>query len=298
MATLLLAHPLFLADSPAEQAAASPYFPLGILYLAAAAREAGHEVAVFDGTFASGAEAFVDALDEVGPDVVGISAVVPTRAAALHLARLAADRGRFVILGGPDPTADPGSYVTEDGVDLVVHHEGEATIVALLDRFDAGTLPTDDLLDEPGVALEHEGRVVVNPARPPIEDLDALPLPARDLIDLDRYLRVWDETNGYSSTTIVTSRGCPYGCSWCDDAVHGSGFRQRSPESVAAEVRALADRYDVARLRVVDDVDGIDRSWLEAWADAAERLDAAVPFEALDELERRDIPLLDVRDSL
>jgi anaerobic magnesium-protoporphyrin IX monomethyl ester cyclase len=123
-------------------------------------------------------------------------------------------------------------------------------------------------------------------------------MPARDLIDVDRYLRKWRETNGYSSLNIATSRGCPYGCEWCRDAVHGNGFRQRSPENVAEEVRLLKGLFQIDRLRVVDDVDGIDREWLESWAEAAKEMGAAIPFEALNDLQRQDIPLLDVRDSL
>ena len=85
---------------------------------------------------------------------------------------------------------------------------------------------------------------------------------------------------------------------WCLESVHGNGFRQRSPENVAAEMKLLKERYQIDRLRVVDDVDGISRSWLETWAQSAESMDAVIPFEALNELERQDIPLLDVRDSL
>lgn len=298
MAKIMFAHPLFLADSPEERASASPYFPLGILYLAAFVREAGHEVTVFDGTFADGHQSFVAALDRERPDAVGLSAVLPTREATMALAGLAAARGLPVIVGGPDPTADPARYLADPAIDLVVHHEGEQTIVALLDRIDDSTLMTEDLDHEPGIAFRRAGSVVVNQPRPPVENLDDLPLPARDLIDVDRYLDQWDQTSGYRSLTVTTSRGCPYRCSWCVDSVHGQSFRQRSPENVAAEVKTLQETYDIGRLRVVDDVDGIERSWLEQWAEVATTLDAAVPFEALNDLERQDIPLLDVRDSL
>jgi hypothetical protein len=67
---------------------------------------------------------------------------------------------------------------------------------------------------------------------------------------------------------------------------------------VAAEVKALLESYSIDRLRVVDDVDGIAREWFEAWAEAAEAIDAAVPFEALYEVKRQDVPMLDIRDSL
>ena len=80
--------------------------------------------------------------------------------------------------------------------------------------------------------------------------------------------------------------------------MHGNAYRQRSPESVAAEVKMLKETYNIDRLRVVDDVDGISREWLEEWEAEAQELDGVVPFEGLNELRRQDIPMLDVRDSL
>ena len=298
MAKILFAHPLFLSKSPDEQAASSPYFPLGLLYLAGYVREQGHEVAIFDGTFAVDETEFAAALQKELPDIVGISALQPTRDMALKLAQMANKWGAVVILGGPDPTKSPALYLASSQVDIVVHHEGEQTITALLNLFDRGGLTIAALHKEEGVAFQVDGKFVINQPRSPLENLDALPLPARDLIDMDRYLHVWQETNGYASLTISTARGCPYGCEWCGDAVHGSDYRQRSPESVAAEMKLLRETYQIDRLRIVDDVDGISREWLAEWAETAVALDAAIPFEALNELERQDIPLLDVRDSL
>ncbi len=298
MAKILFAHPLFLSSDSVESAAASPYFPLGLLYLAAYVRRAGHEVAVFDGTFADGEAAFDDAIGREAPDVVGISALMPTRHKALRLAKMASDYGAVVILGGPDPTTSPEIYLADPSVDVVIRHEGEQTVTALLELHDMGRLDTRSLATVPGVAFRTEGGNVVNDPPDPIEDLDGLPMPARDLIDMKRYLDAWQGTSGYASMTIATSRGCPRGCEWCLDAVHGSGFRQRSPASVATEMKLIKDSYDVDRLRMVDDVDALDREWLEAWAQAARAADAVIPFEALSELSRQDLPLLEVRDAL
>lgn len=298
MAKILFAHPLFLSKSPDEKAANSPYFPLGLLYLAGYVREQGHEVAIFDGTFAVDESEFAAALRTELPDMVGISALQPTRDMGLKLAQMASEWGAVVIMGGPDPTKSPALYLEKPQVDIVVHHEGEQTIAALMDLFDGADLTVSTLAGEDGIAFRSGGKITINQPRPPLEDLDALPLPARDLIDMERYLHLWQETNGYASLTISTARGCPYGCEWCADAVHGREYRQRSPESVAAEMKLLQETYPIDRLRIVDDVDGISREWLAAWAATAATLDAAIPFEALNELERQDIPLLDVRDSL
>ena len=299
MAKILLCHPLFLSLNPEEQALKSPYFPLGLLYLAGYVRAQGHTVAVFDGTFEKDASAFSTRLAAEQPDLVGISALLPLREMALTLAADAKAAGALTILGGPDPTKDPASYLQFPQVDMVVHHEGEQTLDALLRLIDAGPLTPELLAGEPGIAYrDAAGTPVVNQPRPLIENLDELPLPARDLIDMNRYLDTWRAENGYSSLTISTSRGCPYGCDWCQDSVHGQTFRQRSPQSVVAEMKQLKETYDIDRLRVVDDVDGIERDWVEGWADAAAAADAAIPFEALYDLERQDLPMLDVRDTL
>jgi radical SAM superfamily enzyme YgiQ (UPF0313 family) len=158
---------------------------------------------------------------------------------------------------------------------------------------------TPSLVDIAGIAYRaQDGEVIVNPRRGNKLDMDELPLPARDLIDMDKYLNIWREHHGYASLSISVARGCPYGCEWCEDAVHGQEFRLRSPESVVAEVKALNRTYNLDRLRVVDDVDGIEREWIEAWNEVAEAEQVVVPFEALYDVQRKDIPMLDIRDCL
>jgi radical SAM superfamily enzyme YgiQ (UPF0313 family) len=298
VASLTLVHPLFLAQDEAERSQSSPYFPLGLLYLAGYVRERGHTVTIFDGTFETDESAFDDHLARTRPDIVGISALISTKPTALRLAATAASFGATVIVGGPDPTTDPAGYLAHDAVDLVVHHEGEQSIGRLLDLHDSGALALETLVDEPGVAFRAGGKVQVNQPRPPIENLDTLPLPARDLIDMERYLHQWQEDRGYTSITMAVSRGCPFNCDWCRDAVHGADYRRRSPESVAAEMKQLKDEFGVDSIRLVDDVDGIDDGWFEEWADEARAQDAVITFEPLNDPKRLDIPLLEVRDSL
>lgn len=298
MARLTLAHPLFLAHDETEREAASPYFPLGLLYLAGYVREHGHDVTIFDGTFQPDEQSFAHHLAEHQPDIVGVSSLVTNRDTAMRLAAMASATGAVVVLGGPDPTADPSWYLADPAVDIVVHHEGEQTIEQLLVLADQEKLTIEELANVLGVAYRVNDVVHVNHPRPPIDNLDELPMPARDLIDMDRYLHQWEQNTGYTSMTVSTSRGCPFGCEWCRDAVHGDGFRQRSPESVAAEMKLIKEQFGVESIRMVDDVDALDRAWFDEWAVAVDKLDAAIPFEALNRLQRDDLPLLEVRDSL
>jgi anaerobic magnesium-protoporphyrin IX monomethyl ester cyclase len=292
---ILLVNPVFLEQNQAERELMNPYFPLGLLYLAAFIRERGFNVEIFDGTFTEGPQAFEAALKEHRPITVGITAVKPNRKMALKLASLAHAQGAKVVLGGPDPTSTPATYLAAPEVDLVIHHEGELTLIEFLQKINQD----QDFRSLDGIAYRAKNNAVcINPRREFILNLDELPLPARDMIDMHNYLDVWRQHNGYASMTISVARGCPFGCEWCQDAVHGADFRQRSPESVVTEVKSLMEFYQIDRLRLVDDVDGIERTWLEEWAQLAEAEDALIPFEALNDLQRQDVPMLDVRDSL
>ena len=296
---ILLVNPVFLSQNEAERELMTPYFPLGLLYLGAFLRQGGFQVEIFDGTFLDGDQDFIKALDKHNPKVVGITAVKPNREMVLELAEMAKDSGSFVIVGGPDPTYTPEYYLCDHSVDLVVHHEGELTLVKILEAMKDDEIGFSSLVGMPGIAHRDEnGNVVVNPRRKYLLNLDELPPPARDMIDIEKYLQVWKEQNGYASLSISVSRGCPYGCQWCADAVHGQEFRIRSAESVVAEVKSLMQTYNIDRLRVVDDVDGIDADWISDWAAIAQDQQAVLPFEALYEVERREIPMLDIRDSL
>jgi radical SAM superfamily enzyme YgiQ (UPF0313 family) len=296
---ILLVNPIFLSENEAERELMSPYFPLGLLYLGAFLRERGFSPEIFDGTFTTGIEDFTATLDRYDPKMVGITALQPNREIALTLAGIAHERGATIIMGGPDPTFSPETYLSNPAVDIVVHHEGELTLVELLEANQVNGLINHDLPNIPGIAYKDiDGDIAINPRRPYILNLDELPLPARDLIDIEKYLEIWREQNGYASLSISVARGCPYGCEWCQDAVHGQELRLRSPESVAAEVKILKQSFNIDRLRVVDDVDGIEREWIEAWNEVAVSEDAIVPFEALYEVQRKDVPMLDIRDSL
>ena len=113
---ILLANPLFLSQNEAERELMTPYFPLGLLYLASYLRERDFGVEIFDGTFAEDDNAFLETLERHQPRVAGLTALQPTREAALALARVAQAFGATVVLGGPDPTRHPETYLVDPAV--------------------------------------------------------------------------------------------------------------------------------------------------------------------------------------
>lgn len=292
---ILFVYPFFLSESALEQRWMTLYPPLGLLYLAAAVRLAGHSVAVFDGTFASGDEDFVAALDLHRPDVVCLASLVTLRPTALRLAGLARSRGIIAIAGGPDPTASPADYLfarasrAGEVFDVVVSGEADATLPEVL----AAIEKRQSLAKLQGVVLaSRTGQIVRSAARPPIPQIDALPFPTRDLIDIPRYLHAWRSAHGYASLTIAASRGCPFGCEHCANSAAGPHWRVRSIDNIVREMAELEKQYGPDRFRLVDDFDGLGREWLAALGRAMVDARLRTPFEGLKPSHLEGVPML------
>ncbi|HKZ86927.1 MAG TPA: cobalamin-dependent protein [Anaerolineae bacterium] len=301
---ILFVYPFFLNESALEQQWMTLYPPLGLLYLAAGARRAGHGVAVFDGTFAEGDADFVGALDRHRPDVVCFASLITLRPIALRLASTARLRGAVTIAGGPDPTSYPEEYLLplslrERGpggeiFSLVVTGEADETLLEVLDALQTDR-PASSIA---GTAFRPDsGEIARSASRPPISNLDSLPFPARDLIDVPRYLDAWKSAHGYSSLTIAASRGCPLGCDHCANSATGPHFRVRSIASVVREMVELETVYAPDRFRLVDEFEGLGRDWLVALGRAMIEAGVRTPFEGLKPSHLEDVPMLaEVKD--
>ena len=215
--------------------------PLGTLYVAAALREAGHEVRVFNGAFL-GHEEILRRVGEFAPAVAGLYATAFGWTGAL---RTAADLKQrhptlFVCAGGPYPIAMPEHCLESAAphVDAVITGEAEHTLVELLERL-AQARRLDGVL---GVAFRHGERIVMNPPRPLIENLDALPFPARELLEgAERYLPPPATYRRTPVAALITSRGCDRRCLFCfqidrDRRAGRRGVRLRSVANVLQEI--------------------------------------------------------------
>jgi anaerobic magnesium-protoporphyrin IX monomethyl ester cyclase len=121
-----------------------------------------------------------------------------------------------------------------------------------------------------------------------IDDIDALPLPARDLVDWAPYRQAWRAHHDFFSMSVIATRGCPFNCAWCQKIVFGRSFRPRDPELVAEEMRTLKTRYQPDFVRIVDDAMGIDKGWVRRWRDAVLERDAVLPYECLSRVDLMD----------
>jgi anaerobic magnesium-protoporphyrin IX monomethyl ester cyclase len=239
--------------------------PLGLACVAGALRAAGHDVRILDAAVLPRWEPELRvALSAWRPQVVGLSAATAVVGPVLALAATVkqADPSAAVILGGVHATLFPGEVLRDPHVDYAVHGEGERTVVELLAAL-AGRERPERIL---GIAFRDNDGPRVTPPRPVVADLDELPRPAYDLLPMGRYSTPFSAAG--SVTSMVTSRGCPYPCTFCDaSVVHGRRYRAYSAERVVAELRDLVCEHGVREVLFKDSEFTIDRARVDRFCD-------------------------------
>ncbi len=288
MAEVLLTHSYHLYFDRKQTRKMQPYPPLGTLYAAALLRSAGISVALFDTMLTNPEEEFQVALEQHHPRIVVIyednfnflSKMCLTRMRDVAYRILEASRraGSTVVVNGSDASDHASDYL-QKGFRCVLLGEAEWTLLELvrhlLDNNDS------DVSHIAGLAYLHPttGELVRTPHRPLMRDLNQLPMPARDLVDVSQYATAWKSAHGFFSLNIVSSRGCPYRCNWCAKPIYGDHFSVRWPESVAQEMRKLKRECGAEHLWFADDIFGLKPKWVSELASEVERLDAAIPFK-------------------
>jgi len=217
--------------------------PLGLAYIASTVRDAGHDVAIHDFGIERGG-----APDYSAYDLVGISSDTSRNGRAVEIAKDAKAAGAKVVIGGPHVTFMDEEVLAESSIDFILRGEAEESAVELADALDKG-LP---LYGIAGLSYRKDGVFTRNPDRDPPQDLDALPFPARDLLNINRYRNI--ELAKRRITSIVSSRGCPGNCSFCcSPKFNGRRWRARSVDSLLSEIRLVVGKYGFGGVAFMDD---------------------------------------------
>ncbi len=237
--------------------------PLGVMYIASVLREAAHAVRIYDcGEDWNKPDQFRQVLLAFRPDVVGLSGITFEGRVLEGMARMC--KATFpnvpVIVGGPHASAYPDRCARRPDMDYIVVGEGERTGLELVNALTCGGRDPRSI---PGTAWYDKAadRVAFAPPREWIQDLDSVPFPAWDLIDIGLYARN-DPASGMGRRLhmeVLTSRGCPFKCIYCHE-VQGKRFRARSPENVLAELNTLRERHGINDFEIIDDIFNFDRA--------------------------------------
>jgi anaerobic magnesium-protoporphyrin IX monomethyl ester cyclase len=289
MLSILLCHSYFLHFDRKQQERAKPYPPLATLQVASLLRRAGHEVALFDAMLAEDFTRFDRQLAVLRPQLVLLyednynflskMCLGRMRRAAGEMLSIARRHGARAIVGGSDASDAPDKYLAA-GADAVLHGEALGAMMALIDRLNGDLtlerealaigLPDVSVAGSSGV-LRHRGA-----ARLPEPDVGAQP--AWDLVDIEKYRRVWRRAHGYFSLNMAASRGCSFRCNWCAKPIWGNQYLQRPAREVAAEMIHLRRHYRPDHVWFADDIFGFRVDWVLELATLLERDGGGVPF--------------------
>lgn len=231
-----------------------PTFPLGLAYLGAALKEEGHKVRILDlGSLQIENKDIMRLVNSFKPNLVGITALSYNYLEMVELCKHIS--GCPIVLGGVHCTSLPKLSLEDTKADFLILGEGEKTIVELANYIEKG----GNLNEIEGLAYRKNGKIVINHRRELIEDLNTIPFPAWDLLDLDLHNSLF--RGGYKHfhnytfyLPILTSRGCPYKCKYCASTnFWGPSIRFRSPENIINEIEYDIKKYNVTHFEIWDD---------------------------------------------
>ncbi|MCL4558063.1 MAG: B12-binding domain-containing radical SAM protein [Deltaproteobacteria bacterium] len=223
---------------------------IGLAYIASYIRGKGIKVSIYDANVSEfRVSDFKDVVLEKRPDIVGISAFTTQISDAGYIAELikSIDRGIVTVIGGAHASAIPEQTLEEFGsFDFAVVGEGEETFYELILY-----LSGKGAFDDRGLCYREDGHIKRGGSRPLIEDIDNIPMPAFDLFPLEHYKPQYSHNRGLS-LPLLTTRGCPYGCTFCSGPI-GRKIRFRSTGGIIDELKALVSGYRPHQILIADD---------------------------------------------
>lgn len=268
MESILFTHSYFLRFDPKQWQLQQPYPPLATLYAAALMRQNNYRVSLFDTMFVNNPAEITSAIAKNKPRFFVIyddgfnyltkMCLTNMREAAFSMCKMAKAAGCTVIVSSSDSTDRYKEYLSE-GADFVIIGEAEHTLLELTNRISDGAA---DYLQIKGLAYTSNGDIIKTAARPVLKDLDSMPLPAWDLIDMETYRQIWLSSTGYFSLNMGTTRGCPFNCNWCAKPIYGNRYNSRSPENVFTEIKLLKELYNIDHIWFCDDIFGLKPGWI------------------------------------
>ncbi|MCZ6702266.1 MAG: radical SAM protein [Ignavibacteria bacterium] len=273
MSKVLFTNSYFYKYDPKQWGMQQPYPPLGTIFAAALMRQEGFEVRLFDTNLINSPKEIDSVIKNEKPKYLVIyddgfnyltkMCLTNMRTAAFELCGIGKNYGCQVIVCSSDSSDHFDKYL-DHNADYIVIGEGEITLKSLLYELEKNNR---DLEDIPGLAFRSNGKTVITEKRVVLKDLDSLPQPAWDLVDMEKYNEIWVNNHGHFSLNIATTRGCPFKCNWCAKPIYGNRYNSRSPQNVVDEIEFLLNRYHPNHFWMCDDIFGLKPGWVQEFRD-------------------------------
>ncbi len=266
--------------------------PLGIMSIAAVLEQNGIQVGIIDCYAAPAtAEAVLEKILAISPDIVGFSCTTSSFLEGYRVAELLKQlRPDIITVVGGAHACTIGAALLDSfpAIDYLVIGEGEQTMLDLAQR---GDRPVEKI---PGIAYRKDGAGTLTEPRELITDLDSLPFPAYHLLPdfPKRYTLPLFSFPTAPNTSIISSRGCPYACSYCDRSVFARGFRFNSPEYIIEHLAMLNREYGIRHVFFYDDLFTFDRKRVARFCELKEQRGIKVTYNCIARLEHVDHELL------
>ncbi len=223
--------------------------PLGLAYIASVLRRVSHETMLLDANaLRIGPDEVARRVMTLSPDVIGVTCVTPLFPVVVEICRLLKKLLPDVpiVVGGPQVTIMPETTMRNPAFDFGIEGEAETAMPRLLEAI-AGAGSAQEI----GGVLLREGDRIIRTGLAEMMPIDEIPFPHRDDLPNDRYFDLTTESRRVSS--IMTARGCPYRCSFCERYIRGGHYRVRRADSVVAELEELVTRYGCSEIVIYDD---------------------------------------------
>ena len=268
MAEVLFSHSYFYKFDKKQWANKTPFPPLGTIYAASYLRKHNISVALHDTGLLDAPELITQKLKNTralffvmyddGFNYLTKMCLTTMREAAFKMMQIAKANGCTVIANSSDATDHTEDYLN-NGADYVITGEGEITLLELISR-----LKENAAVDTiKSLVYYKDKNLITTPKRNVLKDLDELPLPAWDLIDIESYKAIWEESKQDFTLNIATTRGCPFKCNWCAKPIYGNRYNSHSPEYITKHIKLLSDTFNVNRFWMCDDIFGLKPNWVQ-----------------------------------
>ena len=268
MSKILFSHSYYYQLDPKQWKNKNPFPPLGTLYAASLLRENSFSVDLFDTNLLAHPKAIEKKLQEIAPDYLVIyddgfnyltkMCLSNMREACLEMIEIGKKYQCQIIVCSSDATDHYENYL-DKGADFIIRGEGEITLLELIKQLEK----KEDVTTISGIVFKNNNEILLTPERTVLQNLDELPLPAWDLVDIEAYRKIWEKSKQPFTLNIATTRGCPFKCNWCAKPIYGNRYNAHSPEYIVNQIAYLKDNFNVSRFWMCDDIFGLKPNWVQ-----------------------------------